>query len=1661
MEESIKLIAQLQEENKILKEKLEKQSSIDSSESFNQLFLKAQHISKNGFWSYSFPDRQLLCSEEVYNIFEIEKGTDLSDPDFLSKFILKEDFEKIAAKSITSETAGNDLDFDFHIKVKDGNSKFVSVKSTIERDKNGKRVKIFGSISDITESHFKLEQLQENEQLFRSLFNNLTDIFFIVELVKDKDGNVIDYIYKDVNPIFEMKFDLPKKDIINKRLSNQVQLFQQINPIFKIAAITREPYQDRIFVQSLDSFLDVLIYTPSENLIATIWRDVSLMVEANRTLQESEEKYRQIFAIGNDGLFLVDFFTGNILDVNPAGCFMFGYSKEELLNLNFKELFDLSSNIEQQIFEKKLTNISETNIKNDGTKFPTEASLSYFNWSGGKVVVASVRDISERISAQEDIIKSQKKFKQLFDYSNDAILILKNYKIIDFNQKTQQIFNIPFEVIKNKTLWNLSPNRQINGEDSRMKMVEYIQNALIGNQLQLDWNFQRSDKSVFNADIKLSPIIFDNEKMVQVIVRDVSPQRKLEQERKTKEDRWKFAIEISNSGVWDWNLITNEVYFSTSWKKMIGYEKDEIENKFEEIEKRIHPDDVALMYQHIDSYFSGKQFSFSIDYRFRCKNGSYKWINSKGKIFSYTIEGKPEHFIGLHTDITKQKLQEFDQHAKIANYATTCNSAKIGYWDIDLRTMIFTGSEQTFAIFGLTESNQTSLKHIEDLVHPEDQRDFMAQFISSKSANNNRHNFRIIINNVSKYIDSYSEPIYKGNTLVGYHGVFQDITDFKKQEIQLKDEQNLIKTVADHSEQTIVIQQGNEIIYINKRFYELLGYPSTEVITNSQLIINSIVLEDRIKVITAIEQTLQTNTKSEKLEVRIETKFHKIKWIELVLTTIEYKGVKSVLYLINNISEQKKLELKLSESESIHKSITSKSPLGIAIVDREGVVTFTNTGFEQNTGVSILKKPSFTLADIFLESDFKTILAGIISLQNNEIPYYIEEFKLQNNSWANIIVVPLSTKQAATDKFIIYFENIDVVKKQIDLLSEENQQIKSMLEKSETGVGVFNEDQMLCYGNQSLLRHFEFENSMRNISFNDFRFNATSLQISFNKFINEKSAVQFINKTTNNQLIKVVIVASENGPNKLLSIFTSNETEAISLNESLALKLDKFKTIFEMAPIGIALIDKNRNIILSNKAYFSIFGEIPTTPESIKFDQLIPTEYLDETISKFSALFTGIIPSFNQILQLSSNNESRWISTISSEYKDHFDDISYCIQIIEDITQKKKSEDHLLNDEKLKTLNHLGNSFAHEFNNLLMTMYGNSYLLKSNLSGNNQLSTSANNLFNAISNASELSHKLLSFSKKERTIQVVINIPALIDATIDQMAISHKILVRTNYEQKNEKILGDPSQLQRAIQNVITNAIEAMPNGGELTIETRSVYFHETSPVISELEKGKYLRISIKDTGIGINTKEVSKIFQPFYTTKAQHLSSGLGLTIALKVVTNHNGTIKVDSERNKGTEFKIYLSQPNDDIIETIVHPDEQMIVKGSANIMTVDDEDVVRIVTSELLKKLGYNVFSFANPKKAIQFYKDNKENIDLVILDKQMPVMDGIETYRELKKINNSAKVILLTGYNPDSELEEIFSTENNGLIQKPVSIEKLSKTISSLLYNYDINSKTNLF
>lgn len=394
------------------------------------------------------------------------------------------------------------------------------------------------------------------------------------------------------------------------------------------------------------------------------------------------------------------------------------------------------------------------------------------------------------------------------------------------------------------------------------------------------------------------------------------------------------------------------------------------------------------------------------------------------------------------------------------------------------------------------------------------------------------------------------------------------------------------------------------------------------------------------------------------------------------------------------------------------------------------------------------------------------------------------------------------------------------------------------------------------------------------------------------------------------------------------------------------------------------------------------------------------------------------------------------------------------IQVVEysrDITEKKALEQQLLQAQKMESIGVLAGGIAHDFNNLLSGILGYASLLKTKLPVG-QFYKYADTIENSAVKAARLINQLLTFSRAEKSSKKIIDLNSIIRETIQilERAIDKSIRIQPEIEESVWALEADPFQIEQVLLNICINARDAMPDGGILTIKTENTSITEINPAIySELPAGRYVRLSVSDTGVGMEKNIQSKIFDPFFTTKDKTKGTGLGLAVVYGIIKNHNGHIHIESEPGKGARFDLYIPASTKRPVEPVPGKESKETFAGNEIILLVDDEEVVRGLGKEILEYQGYKVILAGNGLEALGIYEKQMQRIDLVILDIIMPGISGVQTFERLKAVNPAVKVIFSSGYNSNGCNAPALKANSVKFIQKPYKMEEISAMVRRAL------------
>jgi PAS domain S-box-containing protein len=459
--------------------------------------------------------------------------------------------------------------------------------------------------------------------------------------------------------------------------------------------------------------------------------------------------------------------------------------------------------------------------------------------------------------------------------------------------------------------------------------------------------------------------------------------------------------------------------------------------------------------------------------------------------------------------------------------------------------------------------------------------------------------------------------------------------------------------------------------------------------------------------------------------------------------------------------------------------------------------------------------------------------------------------------------------------------------------------------------------------------------------------------------------------------------------------------ERVSAEARLLESEKRFTAISETAQDWIFSKNKDMRYTFVNPSMCRDIGlpasEILGKTSSNTFDQ--------QTAAKLSEMDKAVLGGevINTDLTIHLGGQQKIVNIVKVPMTDESGRFIGLSGIVRDITQRKAMEESIMRAEKLDTIGVLAGGVAHDFNNLLMGMYGHVSLMLFNMDTKDKYYERLKNIESCIIDATGLTRQLLGFAR------------------------------------------GGKYEIQPT--NLFIYAWQAMPQGGDLTISSQNKAVDEALAKDHGVAAGRYIEISVSDTGIGMSKATMKRIFDPFFTTKQQPRGTGLGLSSAEGIVKNHGGFITVSSKEGVGSSFSVYFPASKN---AAIVEPASSSgLGYGTETVLLVDDEALPLKAARDMLAALGYNVLEADSGKKALEIFKEKRQSIDLVVLDMIMPDISGGRLFELIKGQDPSVKVLLASGYSMEGQVAATIQKGCNGFIQKPFGLEKLSKEIRRVL------------
>lgn len=1174
------------------------------------------------------------------------------------------------------------------------------------------------------------------------------------------------------------------------------------------------------------------------------------------------------------------------------------------------------------------------------------------------------------------------------------------------------------------------------------------------------------------------------------------------------EARTQLLVKSSNIGLWDWNLITNEVYFSPEWKQQLGHTDDDLPNRYEEWESRLHPDDREPTLAGTIGFREGKREYYDREFRMRHNDGSWRWILTRADLFR-DPEGVPVRMMGCHVDITERKQAENALRESEERFSTIFKAAPGSMMLFSMPEGKTVEVNDNFSIItGYTREEALGKSTAELGMWADPQaRERMLALVEKNGTVSNfeadlRHRSGTIRNGL---VSGHSLSIQDKNYLLG---VFNDITELK----QTEKERQVIFEIIQGSITTrnldeflkLVHRLIGQIVYAENCFV-MLHEPADDMVHFefwadkydppppphlarkgfSNYVLRTakpLLLTDELakQMQASGEADLVDSASPSWLGVPLRTPEKTIGVLVLqhyenhdAFSERDLQFIASVGDQIALAIERKWAEDAVKESEERYRELVENAIDIIYTHDLKGNYTSVNKAGEVITGYTAGESLKMNLADTvapeYLEKAMEMIGA---KLADKDVTAYELEIIAKDG---HRVAVEVNTRIILENSVPVGVQGIarDVTerKRGEEVLQETRRRVEDIVHTvdgivweadAQTFAFTFvskQAEQILGYPTERWLDDPTFWSE--HIHPEDRDFVVEFCKDSTNSLTPHQFEYRMLAQDGREVWLKdvVTILAEAGRPVKLRGIMM-DITERKRVDDELRESEQKYRSILDNIEDGYFEVDVAGNLTFFNDSLCGIFGYSHKELLGMNNRTFMDDENARKVYQTFNKVYqTGIPAKAFDWEIIRKDGTMRFIEASVSQRKDSADQPIGFRGVLRDITARKwaeealrSSEEQLRQSQKMEAVGLLAGGVAHDFNNLLTAISGYSQLSLRKLPTDDPIRSNIEEIAKAGERAAELTRQLLAFSRKQILTPAVHNLNSVV-LEIEKMLrrlIRANVELRTVLDPELGNIKADPGQIERVIVNLAVNARDAMPKGGTLTIETQNIEIgQEYVSTHPALEPGQYVKMTVTDTGEGMDEKTRSRIFEPFFTTKAMGSGTGLGLSTVHGIVSQSGGDIQVYSEPGHGTTFKVYLPCVDEAVQKPRWRDEMPEDLSGTETILLVEDEDVVRGLVRESLVEKGYTVFEAASGKDALSICSTSADPIDLLFTDVVMPKMSGDELSVQIIELRPDIKVLFMSGYTDESVVHRGIIESNAPFIEKPCTPDAIARKVRQVL------------
>jgi len=1082
---------------------------------------------------------------------------------------------------------------------------------------------------------------------------------------------------------------------------------------------------------------------------------------------------------------------------------------------------------------------------------------------------------------------------------------------------------------------------------------------------------------------------------------DITERKLAEQRLRESQERYALAEWATQDGLWDWNLLTGEDYFSPRWKEIIGYRDDEIANQESTFLELLHPDDVAAVNEATRGQLE-KGERYQVEFRLRHQDGGYRWVLSRGGTVR-DATGRPIRMVGAVKDITERKRAEnfSAMSAEVLQILNAPGDSKFAMQEVlhvmkrraevdavgirlqdgnDFPYIVQTGFSDSFL---RTENSLASRTVAGGLCRDKDGRVVLectcGLILSGQVSSNNplaTPKGSIWTNDSSALLGlpAAADPrLHPRNQCIhqGFASVMLvpirchshilgliQFNDRRKDRFTLKMVEQL-EEIAEHLGLALLRKQAEEALRRSEERYALVEQATNDGLWDWNLLTDAEYFSPRWKEIIGLQADEIPGHKSEFLK-----RVHPEDLPRVQAMTSEHLAT----------NRRYEVEFRLRHQDGSYRWVVSR---GQAVRDPAGhPVRMVGS----TADITTRKQAERTNAR----------LAAIVEFSNDAII---------SKDRAGIIQ---SWNQGAEAMFgYLAAEMIgDSIRKLIP--PERQLEEDKILQKVLAGESV---------------NHYETVRLSRTGQLIPVSITVSPIKDQAGNIVGASKVARDI---TNQKLVEEQIKVQ-------ISALTATAN-------------------------AIVITDRHGKIEWVNPAFCKLTGysaheAIGRNARILKSDQHPPAFYG----TLWATILTGNVWHGELVNKRKDGrlyNEEMTITPVRGADGQ----IAHFVAVKQDITERRQIEEKLRQGQKMEAIGTLAGGIAHDFNNILGAMSGYAYLLEGDIEGNRAAQESVTEILKAVNRAKDLVQQILTFSRQRESVRLVIRLDTVIKEAMKFLRASLPAHIQFNVQFGDEAptVLANPTQIYQVVLNLATNALHAMEGrGGVLTLKLEA-FLPDRNFLLAhpEFQVIPYARLTVADTGHGMDAKTLERIFEPFFTTKPVGKGTGLGLAVVHGIIKDHDGLITVDSQVGLGTAFCLYFPAKTSDTV--LAEATQVQMPEGNGEtILVVDDEAALANILQKLLHRLNYQVAITSSSIEALDWVRQNPGQFDLVITDLTMPEMNGVALAEQIRRIRPEMPIILVSGYSGSISEDSLRQAGIQELIDKPVPPHTLAEAVHRAL------------